>query len=311
MSASVRRVGALLAAAVTLLPLLSIAARPEVAAIPLAGSTVVTAATSSSVIIQVPKDVAYTFSPGQPGFMSLSGEGRAIAATLQPVGSQKIAEAIVLANFNGCATPGCVRKPEQSIWLYRREPTGVRRAPDGRPILAAGAHRLTVLTDGQPVQVRLRVDSLAGASSGQTSMPAESGITPAAEVLAVPASPVAWSGSADMKFSSENSLLLGYLQQSSPLGAVAGVAGACHFTGATRPLLGVTAPGCPFQPNGSDGQARVGSFGTEALTLGAPSQARFATALNPTVGAQHVGLWSTRAAVTTTPLAFFAWVRLT
>lgn len=306
-----RRLGAFLTTAVALMSVMPAMTRAQPAAITLTGLTTITAATSSSVVVQVPKDVPYEFAPGQPGFMSLFGEGRTIAATLQPVASRDISEAIVMANFNGCADPGCVRAPEQSVWQYRREPSGARRAPDGRPILAAGAHRLTVLTDGRPARVQLRLDDLQGTASGNTSEPAEGGITPAAEVLAVPGSPVAWSGSADLTFASENSLLLAYLHQDSPSGAVAGAAGVCHFTGATRPLLGVAAPGCPFEPNGADGEARVGSVGTEALTLGSPSQGRFATALNPTNGVQHVGLWSTRAAVTTTPIAFFAWLRLT
>lgn len=306
-----KRASALVATALALTSVLTVTARAEPPDVTLAGATTITAAASSSAIIEVPKDVPYTFTPGEPGLISLRGEGRVIAAALQPVASRDISEAIVLANFNGCGTPGCVRDPDQSVWVYRREPSGARRAPDGRPILAAGRHRLTVLTDGHAAEVRLRVDALSGTSSGRTSQPAESGITSASEVLAVPGSPVAWSGSADLSFASENSLLLAYLQQDSPVGAVAGLAGACHFTGATRPLLGVPAPGCPFEPNGSDGEARVGSVGTEALTLGAPSQARFSTALSPTTGAQQAGLWSTRAAVTTTPIAFFAWVRLT
>jgi hypothetical protein len=306
-----RRLGVLAAAAGVLLSVVPLAVRAEPAEITLAGLTTVDAATSSSVIVQVPKDVPYTFTADGPGFMSLSGEGRAIAAALQPAGSREISEAVVMAQFNGCDTPGCARAPEQSTWVYVREARGARRAPDGRPILAAGAYRLSVMTDGRPVQVRLRVEGLDGTATGNTSEPAESGITPAATALAVPGSPVVWSGSADMTFASENSLLLAYLQQDSPLGAVAGAAGACHFTGATRPLLGVPAPGCPFEPNGADGEARVGSVATETLTLGAPSQARFATALSPTVGAQQVGLWSTRIGITDTPLAFFAWLRLT
>ena len=287
-----------------------VSARAESATVPLAGTTTISAALSSSVVVEVPKDLPYSLGSDTTGLLSVRGNGRVVAATLQPVASREASEAMVVAAFNGCAAPGCAPEAGQSPWLYRREPTGARRAPDGRPVLAAGKYRLSVLTDGAPVEVQIKLDGVDSQTSAATTDPAESGITPAAEVLAVPASPVVWSGSADLTFASENSLLLAYLQQDSPTGAVAGLSGVCHFTGSTRPLLGVPAPGCPFDPNGSDGEARVGSVETETFTLGNASRSRLATALSPTTGGQQAGLWSTRAAVTTTPLAFFAWLAL-
>lgn len=289
---------------------LSTTARAKPAEITLAGTTTITAVASSSVVVHVPKDVAFAFTEG-PGPLSVKGNGRAIAATLQPVGSTEISEAAVSALFNGCGTAGCAPKAGEIPWAYRREPAGARRGPDGRPILAAGAYRLSVLTDGSPVDVQIRLGGVPGTASGQTETAAEGGVAPASETLAVPASPVVWTGSADLTFASENSLLLAYLHQDSPSGAVAGVAGACLFTGSARPLLGVPAPGCPFQPNGGDGSAEVGSVATETLTLGSASRAYLATALTPATGSQQAGLWSTRVAVTETPTALFAWLRLT
>lgn len=306
-----RRLGAFVVVALVLFSGFSPAARPETKKLALAGTTVIGAATPSSAVVHVPKDVPYAFTAdGGPGLLSATGNGRAIAATLQPVASTKISEAAVFALFNGCSSSGCAPEPGNPPAVYRREPAGARRAPDGRAILAAGDYRLTVLTDGSPVNVRIALEDVAGTASGTAAEPVEGGITAASEVLAVPASPVVWSGSADLTFASENSLLLAYLQQDSPTGAVAGAAGACLFTGSARPLLGVTAPGCPFQPNGGDGFAQVGSVATETFTLGSASRARLATALTPTTGSQQAGLWSSRVAVTTTPLAFFAWLRL-
>lgn len=311
MTNPVRRLYAFVVVAVALLTGLSPVARSETAKLTLAGTTTITATTTSSVVVRVPKDVPYANSPGaERGLLDMRGNGRAIAATLQPLASTEISEAVVFALFNGCPAVGCAASPAEGVFVYRREASGARRAPDGRPILAAGAYRLTVLTDGSPVEVRITLEGVTGAASGNTATHAEGGIKPAAETLAVPVSPIVWSGSADLTFASDNSLLVAYLQQDSSMGAVAGVAGACLFTGAARPLLGVPAPGCPFQPNGGDGSAQVGSVGTELLTFGQPSRTRFGTALTPTTGSQQAGLWSTRVAVTSTPLAFFAWLRL-
>ena len=311
MTATRLRRAALVACAATFLGVLSPTARSETAKLTLAGTTIIDAANTSSLVVRVPKDVPYEFTPDAgPEVLSITGHGRAVAVTLQPVGSREVSEALVYARFNGCAAPGCAPEPGQSVLAYRREAGGARRTPDGRAILAAGDYRLTVLTDGSPVQVRMVLEGVTGGASAQTSAVAEGGITPAAESLAVPGSPVAWSGSADLTFASENSMLLAYLQQDSPAGTVAGAAGACLFTGAARPLLGIPAPGCPFQPNGADGSAQVGSVGTETLTLGTASRARLATALTPTEGLQQAGLWSARAGLTSTPLAYFAWLRL-
>ena len=305
------RVGVFVLAAGLLLAGTGTPTRAETAPLTLAGRTVVTARSTSSLVVHVPKDVAYSNTPGAgPGLLDLKGDGRAIAATLQPVGSEEISEAAVFALFNGCGGPGCAAKAGDSPLIYGREPSGARRAPDGRAILRAGAYRLTVLADGGPVDVRIALDGVAGTAAGRTVTAAAGGFAPAGEVLATPGSPVAWSGSADLTFTSKNSLLLAYLHQDSPMGAVAGAAGACLFTGSARPVLGVPAPGCPFHPNGGDGSAQVGSVATELLTLGQPSRSAIATALTPTTGSQQAGLWSTRVAITDTPLAFFAWLTL-
>lgn len=285
--------------------------RAAPAEVTLAGTTSISAASSSSVIVRVPKDVLYSNAPGNgAGLLSAQGNGRVVAATLQPVGSTEISEAVVYAHFNGCPAPGCAAEPGQPLWVYRREPSGAKRTPDGQAILTAGAYRLSVLTDGSPAEVKVSLEGLPGWASGKTDTAADGGIVPATEALAIPVSPVAWSATADLDFVSTNTLLLAYLQQDSPMGAVAGVAGACLFTGSARPLLGVPAPGCPFQPDGGDGSAQVGSVQTETLTLGTSSRARLATALTPTTGSQQAGLWSTRLGVTSTPLALFAWLRL-
>lgn len=310
MTGGTRRLGAAAVTSLILCAGLSTSARSESAPLPLAGTTTISAAATSSMVVRVPKDVPYGLDEG-PGPLSVKGNGRAVAATLQPVASTEISEAAVFALFNGCDTPNCAPQPGETPWTYRREPAGARRGPDGVPMLAAGDYRLSVLTDGSPVDVTIQLDGLPGTASGKATTVAEGGIAPASEALAIPGSPVAWSGAADLTFASENSLLLAYLHQDSVSGAVAGVAGACLFTGSARPLLGVPAPGCPFQPDGGDGSAEVGSVATETFTLGGPSRAHLATALTPVTGSQQAGLWSTRAAVTSTPLAFFAWLRLT
>ena len=242
--------------------------------------------------------------------LSVSGNGRAVAAVLQRVGATKPTEAVVVARFNGCDTPGCAPAADSPSFVYVREAEGFRRDSEGRPILAAGSYRLSVLSDGAPVEVRLRLDGLSGSTSLEADQSAEAAVSPAAEALAVPAVPVAWSGSANLSFGSANTLLLGFLQQDTPTGTVVGAAGACHFSGAARPLLGVPAPGCPFEPNSGGGVAQVGSVSTEQFTLGSAERARMATMLPSVAGPQEAGLWSVRTGATTTPLAFFAWLRL-
>ena len=275
----------------------------------LAGTTLITAAGPSQIVIDVPRDIAYN-PLGDSALLSVEGPGRAVAAALQPVASTAPTEALVVARFNGCTGPGCVAEAGSPSFDYRREASGARRAPDGRPLLAAGRHRLTVFTDGGEATVRLRAEGLSGETSASTASAVASGITTAAPALASPGSPIAWSGKADLGLPSANTLLLGFLQQDSPVGTVAGAAGACLFTGSSRPLLGVPAPGCPFQPNGGDGSAQVGSVATETLTLGSFERARMATMLTPVTGSQQAGLWSARGGPTGAPLAFFLWAQL-
>lgn len=288
---------------------LPLMAGPSRAVAPVAsGQTEFTAATSSSIGFRIPAATAYDLAAGPTSDFSVSGRGRAVVAALSRMGSTKATEAVVVARFNGCATPGCAPAAGDRPFDYARPAEGQRKDSAGRPILEPGDYRLTVLTDGAPATVTLRLRGLAGSTALATTDPVESSIVVAAETAAVPGSPSYWSGGASFRTPTSNAILLGFFQQDSPLGTVAGVSGACHFDGAT-PLLGHFAPGCPFTP-GQSGKAQVGSVATEQLTLGSAERARMATSLPAATGAQTAGFWAARAGVSNKPLALFAWIRL-
>src|SRR5688500_10524324 len=112
------------AAGVMLMPLPSATARPA-AKVTLAGTTTFTAPTSASEIVSGPRDVVYTIAAdANPALLTVSGNGRAIAAVLQPVPSRDVTEAMTVALFNGCGSPGCAAESNEATWLYQREPSG-------------------------------------------------------------------------------------------------------------------------------------------------------------------------------------------
>ena len=285
-------------------------ARPSGAAPSLAGvATTVSAAHSSSVLLEIQAPVPYTLTPDDTSDIAVTGQGRAVAAVLQRTDSSKPTEAAIVARFNGCDTPGCAPAPDAPAMVYVREATGSQRAPDGRAILAAGTYRLNVLTDGAPATVTLRLGAPTSAMAITTDTPSESGFTKANETAAVPIAPAMWSGGSSLTLVSPNTVVLGFLQQDTPGGTVAGAAGACHFAGAP-PLLGHFAPGCPFHPTSSGGAPTAGSVATETFTLGSDSRARLATLVPAVAGSQILGFWSVRGGLTTTPMGFFAHLRL-
>ncbi|MBW3537453.1 MAG: hypothetical protein KY395_06770 [Actinobacteria bacterium] len=269
----------------------------------------VQAGQSASVLLELKAPVAYALSQDDTSDLKVEGHGRAVAAVLQPTDSLKPTEAVIVARFNGCDHPGCRAEPGAEPFVYTREATGNPRAPDGRATLEAGTYRLSILTDGSPATVTLQLGQPAGALTLTAETPAESGFVKAEPTAATPVVPAAWSGGASLTLVSPNTVVLGFLQQDTPLGTVAGAAGTCHFAGAP-PLLGHFAPGCPFHPTSSGGSPTTGSVATETLTLGSDERARLASLLPAVGGSQLVGFWSVRGGVTTTPLAFFTHLRL-
>lgn len=264
---------------------------------------------SSSVLVELKAPVAYRLTQDDASDLTVVGHGRAVAAVLQPTASLKPTEAVIAARFNGCDHPGCRAEPDSPPLVYTREATGNPRAPDGRATLPAGTYRLSILTDGSPATVTLRLGNPNRALSVTADTPAASGFLKADPTAATPVVPAAWSGGGSLTLVSPNTVVLGFLQQDTPLGTVAGAAGTCHFSGAP-PLLGHFAPGCPFHPTSSGGAPTSGSVATETLTIGSDERARLATLLPAVGGSQLVGFWSVRGGVTTTPMAFFAHLRL-
>lgn len=271
--------------------------------------TTVQTAHSSSVLVELKAPVAYQLSQDDTSDLRVDGHGRAVAAVLQRTDSSNPTEAVIVARFNGCDHPGCEAEQGAPPSVYVREATGNPRAADGRATLQAGTYRLSILADGSPVTVRLKLGKPASEATLTAETPADSGFRKAEPTAATPVVPVAWSGGASITLVSPNTVVLGFMQQDTPLGTVAGAAGTCHFSGAP-PLLGHFAPGCPFNPTSSGGSPTVGSVATETLTVGSDERARLATLLPAVGGSQLVGFWSVRGGVTTTPLAFFAHLQL-
>ena len=272
-------------------------------------ATTVNATQSSSVLLELKTAVPYSLAADDTSAIAVDGRGRAVAAVLQRTGSSKPTEAAIVARFNGCDTAGCTPAPDSPGLVYFREATGHPQAPDGRATLSPGTYRLSVLTDGAPVTVTLRLGTATSTLALSTDTPAESGFVKANETAAVPLAPVAWSGGASLTLVSPNTAVLGFLQQDTPGGTVAGAAGACHFAGAP-PLLGHFAPGCPFHPTSGGSAPTVGSIATETFTLGSDERARLATLLPAVAGSQALGFWSLRSGLTTSPMAFFVHLRL-
>lgn len=301
-------------------PLLALAAVLASSALPLvagpvrasglvaAGEMEVTALTSASVGFRIPAAVSVQVAAADTADFAVAGNGRAVVAALHRVDSVKATEAHVVARFNGCPNPGCAPAAGTAPMFYTRTGDGHPRDPGGSPILSPGDYRLTVLSDGAPARVFLRLRGLSGSARLNATEEVESAVVPVATTASLPGSPSYWSGGASFRTPTADTVLLGFFQQDSSLGTAAGVVGACHYDGAT-PLLGHFAPGCPFTP-GQSGKAQVGSVATELLTLGRAERARMVTSLPAAVGGQTAGFWSTRAGVTATPLAFFAWARL-
>jgi hypothetical protein len=273
------------------------------------GEVVVSAPDSASIELRLATDTPYTETAGPAGLLAVEGKGRVVAAILRRTDSTKPTEGLVAARFNGCGTTGCTPASGEAPMDYFRPAEGQRRDPAGRRILEAGSYRLTVLTDGAPATARLRLEARRGAAQSLSAIdPVESAVVPAAQTVGLPVSASYWSGGAAIRIPTADSVLLGFFQQDSSLGTVAGAAGVCHFDGA-RPLLGHFAPGCPFMP-GSSGRAQSGSVATEQLTLLSEERARLATFLPASQGGQEAGFWTARAGVSNPPLAFFAWARL-
>lgn len=296
--------------AVGLLALPNAWGTPATAAALVASSdTTVIADASSSVRFELSRAAEFEVSPGPDSSMTIDGRGRVLVASLRRVGSSKPTEAFVLARFNGCDSPGCSPSEGQAAHLYARSADGQRRSDSGRARLEAGEYRLTVLTDGSPATVNLRFSGQPSPSGTlPVTEPVASSVVLGAETVGIPASPSYWSGGASLRLPVADAVLVGYLQQASPLGTVVGAAGACHFSG-PQPLLGHFAPGCPFNP-GPSGSAQVGSLSTEQLTLGSAELARMATSLPAAQGNQQVGFWSARAGLTESPYTVFGWVAL-
>lgn len=280
------------------------AAEPDAASV-----TTIEAAASSAIDFRLSRATSFDVSAGPDSSLTVEGRGRAVAAILRRVGASKAVDGFTVARFNGCGAPGCAAPADEPSHVYARSADGQKRDAGGRALLEPGRYRLWLLSDGAPVKATLRLPGqLRAETSWQTTEFVASGLSAGSETAAVPLSPSYWSGGTSLNLPTEDAVLLGFLQQDSPLGTVVGAAGACHFSG-PPPLLGHYAPGCPFTP-GSSGNAQVGSLSTEQLTLGSAERARMATFLPAVQGDQQAGFWSARAGLTDTPLTLFVWMAL-
>lgn len=308
----IRRLAALLISGLALLLLAptqvhSAPPAPPSAPVVLAGQTTVLADHSASILVEVPSLATYaTDTYGNPD-LAVSGRGRVVALTLQPVASRDPYEALRVARFNGCDSLGC--EPDRPDG-YVQVPSGARRV-NGHPpraLLEPGTYRLTVLTDGGRVSASLRLGGLSGSTLITPTAAGDSRILPAAETLSAPAAgaPAVWSGGAELNLASTNTLVFGFYQQETPGGSAFSTQGACHFSAGTRPLGGHFLPGCPGEL-GSAGTISVGSVTVTGVHLGSDQTHRFITQLRPTArGSQHAGIYSEQAGVPDPPFAYFA-----
>ncbi|HVF04156.1 MAG TPA: hypothetical protein VNA20_04895 [Frankiaceae bacterium] len=239
----IQRLCAALALGATMLAPSAQAARPS--AVPLAGTTIVTARRTASMAVRLPRPVDFHVHD-----LSVSSpRGRVTAVALKRVGSWN-APYVTATHVGFCGEPGCATE----FPTFSFDHVWAPGSPDGLSgRLPAGDYRLYVVTDGAPVTFTFRLRGLSGTKRLTPASPARASVVTATPTAAEPAlSPVAFAGGSHRSVGPAGGLNHTSVWKEVPTVAQPSAVGVCEYSG--RPPASAFTP---YQLPCADGRGGI------------------------------------------------------
>lgn len=242
--ASRRMAASLLAAAACLLHLVAPgrASAAQAEAPSLAGTTRITAATTSAMWVTVPQEARFTWKYGPNPDVTVEGGGRLAAVALMKGDLDDMNRPFVMAGrASFCDTPGCT-SDDQFQFVVGHVPGATDR---NWIVLQPGRYLLYLIADGAPASVTLRLHGLSGKSklTPRTPIDADFGVPrPETEVVG-PEKKVYWFGDSGT-IDAEGGLVLG-LMSIQAKGWIQGSYGSCLQRTLFSPEPVAYSPACP------------------------------------------------------------------